>query len=103
MKTIRLVMVGFGNVGKAFVELIDDKQQELADKYGIHLLVTGVASGKHGCAANPDGIDTNPVADYCQCAGRLFGTQYNSRCPGLSDIDQCLSRRCSIGKHTGKS
>ena len=57
MKTIRLVMLGFGNVGKAFVELIDQKEQELADKYDIHLLVTGIASGKHGCAANPDGID----------------------------------------------
>jgi homoserine dehydrogenase len=69
MKTIRLVMLGFGNVGKAFVELIGDKQQELADKYDIHLLVTGIASGQHGCAANPDGIEITRLLTIANARG----------------------------------
>jgi homoserine dehydrogenase len=58
MKTVRLVMIGFGNVGKAFVELICKKKQELADHYGVSLLITGIATAHHGCAVNPAGIDT---------------------------------------------
>jgi homoserine dehydrogenase len=69
MKTVRLVMVGFGNVGKAFVELLGNKQQELADKYGIQLLITGVASGQHGCAANSNGIDTTRLLTIANAHG----------------------------------
>jgi homoserine dehydrogenase len=69
MKVVRLAMVGFGNVGKAFVDLIGDKQQELSDLYGIHFIITGVASGKHGCAADPDGIDPPRLMEIAKSHG----------------------------------
>jgi homoserine dehydrogenase len=69
MKTVRLVMVGLGNVGKAFVELICNKKRELADHYGISLLITGVATAHHGCAVDPAGIDTTRLLELAHANG----------------------------------
>jgi homoserine dehydrogenase len=69
MKTVRLIMVGFGNVGKAFVELVCDKEQELADRYDLRLLITGVASGHHGCACEPGGLDPTRLLEIANKRG----------------------------------
>ena len=53
----RLAFLGFGNVGKALAKLFLSKQIELQQRYGITFSTTGIASGKHGMAINPQGID----------------------------------------------
>ena len=44
IRTYNLCVVGFGNVGKAFVELLGQKEQELSGRYGVACRITGVAS-----------------------------------------------------------
>ena len=56
-KNYRLCMVGFGNVGKAFARLLIKKEQELASRYGISVTVTGIITGTHGQAIDPEGLD----------------------------------------------
>lgn len=53
----RLCLVGFGNVGKAFAKLLIEKQTELADRYDLSVTITGIITGTHGAAINPDGLD----------------------------------------------
>jgi homoserine dehydrogenase len=53
----RLAFMGFGNVGKALAKLFLTKQAELQQRYGITFSATGIASGRHGMAVDPDGID----------------------------------------------
>jgi len=36
------MMVGFGNVGKAFARLLLDKEAELLEQYQLRLAVTGI-------------------------------------------------------------
>ena len=57
MKPYRLCLIGFGNVGQAFARLLLDKQAELLDHYDIQFSVTGIATGRHGKAINPTGLD----------------------------------------------
>jgi homoserine dehydrogenase len=57
MTSYRLCFVGFGNVGQAFARLLLDKQSELQQKYDIRFIVTGIATGRHGKAINPSGLD----------------------------------------------
>ncbi len=57
MKEFRLALVGFGNVGKAFVRLLVGKKQILQDQFGTAFKVTGIATGHHGLAVDPAGID----------------------------------------------
>jgi homoserine dehydrogenase len=52
-----LVMVGFGNVGQALARLLQRKRAELNTRYGITFNITGIATGRHGAAINPAGLD----------------------------------------------
>lgn len=57
MKNYKLAMLGFGNVGQAFAQLITRKADQLREQYGLTLSVTAIATGSHGRAINPAGID----------------------------------------------
>lgn len=57
IKEFRLILVGFGNVGRAFAELLIKKEHELEERYDLRTRVTGIITGKHGCAIDPDGIN----------------------------------------------
>ena len=56
MQEVKLVLIGFGNVGQAFLRLLQDKQQYLQEKYGKKFLVTGIATGRHGFAVDSRGM-----------------------------------------------
>lgn len=55
----KLAFIGFGNVARALARLLMRKQDVLARDYAITFSVTGIATGRHGCAVNPNGIDLN--------------------------------------------
>lgn len=57
MKQVSLAMVGFGNVGQAFARLLLQKEKELAEKFGINFIVTGIITGRHGGAISSGGIN----------------------------------------------
>ncbi|HLF29318.1 MAG TPA: homoserine dehydrogenase [Anaerolineae bacterium] len=52
-----LCLLGFGNVGRELITLIDRKRDELASQYDLHLRIVGIATGKHGVILNREGID----------------------------------------------
>jgi homoserine dehydrogenase len=53
----RLAFMGFGNVGQAFLRLLQLKQETLLHNYQLSFTVTGIATGKHGMAIDLQGID----------------------------------------------
>ncbi len=53
----RLVLVGFGNVGRAFTRLLLKKEQELKKDHDVSFCVTGISTGRHGQAIDTAGID----------------------------------------------
>ena len=55
----KLAFIGFGNVARSLARLLMRKQSALERDYGITFSVTGIATGRHGCAVNPNGIDLN--------------------------------------------
>jgi homoserine dehydrogenase len=57
MAHYRLALLGFGNVGGAFARLLQRKEAELESDYGINFIVTGIATGRHGIAMDPNGLD----------------------------------------------
>jgi homoserine dehydrogenase len=57
MQQISLALMGFGNVGQAFVRLISKKEMELKEKYGINFIVSGLSTGRHGSAINSAGVN----------------------------------------------
>lgn len=57
----KLVFIGFGNVAKALVHLLERKRGLLKDKYDITFSITGISTGRHGCAVNPNGLDVQRI------------------------------------------
>lgn len=57
MTQLSLVLVGFGNVGRAFARLLLRKRDQLAREYDLALKVTGITTGRHGRAIDPQGLD----------------------------------------------
>ncbi len=52
-----LILVGFGNVGRRFVTLLDERAAELRDVHGIDWRVVAIATRRHGAARDFRGID----------------------------------------------
>jgi homoserine dehydrogenase len=57
IRTYRLALIGFGNVGREFVRLLVAKEAALRDDYGIAWKLTGIGSRRIGWIADADGID----------------------------------------------
>jgi homoserine dehydrogenase len=55
-----LAIVGFGNVGRAFLRLLIAKETDLRRRYDVRWRLTGVATRRFGWIADPEGI--NPIA-----------------------------------------
>lgn len=58
-----LCLIGFGNVARALVRLLERKRGLLQSQYGITWSVTGIATGSHGCAVNSDRIDVQKALE----------------------------------------
>ena len=59
----KIALLGFGNVGQAFVELLLEKKEDLVDKPGISFRVVGIGSGTHGFAIDPMGLPLQNILD----------------------------------------
>jgi homoserine dehydrogenase len=71
-----LALIGFGNVNRCLVELLERKRAELEAGYGISFAVTGVYSRRLGFLADANGLPTS---------GLLTGTLTDLRLTTLSD------------------
>jgi len=52
-----LALIGFGNVGKTFVSLLERKRAELGTSHNLDILISGIASRRLGWLVNPTGFD----------------------------------------------
>ena len=68
---IRLVFVGFGNVGSALARLLLDKHEQVQERYGLDLQVVAIATGSHGVAFDETGLDLSRALEIQEGAGDL--------------------------------
>ena len=52
-----LCFLGFGNVNRTLVRLLEDRAQQLRERHGIAFRITGIASRRLGWIADPKGLD----------------------------------------------
>jgi homoserine dehydrogenase len=107
MKRIKLALIGFGNVGRAFVRLIHVKQDILAKKYDLELCVTGIATMHHGMAINPAGINLERALELVENGDSLEPLSKQVLPSSMLDfIDQCpadaLLENSPVNHETGQ-
>ena len=70
---LRLLLAGFGNVGRTLAEILRDR-----DGYpglaGLEVSVVGITTASHGALTNPRGIDLARVLTELPAAGRFTGS-----------------------------
>lgn len=59
VKDIKIALLGFGNVGKAFAKLLILKNKEIIEKYNCNVKVVAISTNSKGCLVNEKGIDLN--------------------------------------------
>ncbi len=59
ISTFNLCFLGFGNVNRTLVRLLEDRAPEPRERYGISYRITGIASRRLGWIADPKGVDPN--------------------------------------------
>jgi len=67
-----LCFIGFGNVARSLARLLERKRDLLKSTYDITYSVTGIATGRHGFAVNPDGIDVSKALELVESKQSLF-------------------------------
>ena len=77
MTHYKLAFIGFGNVARALARLLRRKEDVLKSQYDITFSATGIATGSHGFAVNPDGLDLLKCVEATEAGGSLneFSTQ----------------------------
>src|SRR5512140_1603304 len=68
----KLALIGFGNVARALARLLLRKQDLLESQYGITFSFTGISTGRHGCAVNPNGLDIHKALELVQNRQSIF-------------------------------
>jgi homoserine dehydrogenase len=57
LREYKLAFLGFGNVGQALGTLLEHKRKDIQAKKETTFSITGIATGSHGMAIDPNGID----------------------------------------------
>jgi homoserine dehydrogenase len=68
----KLALIGFGNVARALVQLLIRKQDLLKSKHDITFSFTGISTGRHGFAINPDGLDIEKALELVESGKDIF-------------------------------
>ena len=67
----RIVLAGFGNVGREFARLFLEKESELSRVHGLDASVVAILTANHGRVANPAGIDLRKALRIAEAGGSL--------------------------------
>jgi homoserine dehydrogenase len=90
MTEYSLALIGFGNVGRAFARLLLRKKEILRQQFDVSCKVTGIATGRHGFAIDPAGIDLTRALSLVESSASLNGlSAFPAPASGLDFIDQC--------------
>ncbi len=76
----KLALIGFGNVARSLAKLLIRKQDLLKEKHGITFSFTGLSTGRHGFAVNPDGLDIQKALELVE-SGKDISSLNNHQLP----------------------
>ena len=68
--TVALLLVGFGNVARRFVELLEESRAAL-DALGMRPVIVGIATKRHGCVYDRAGLDAVGAARMVAKGGAI--------------------------------
>jgi homoserine dehydrogenase len=84
-RLIRLGLVGFGSVGRAFAELVSRERSWILQDRGIDLVITGVTTGRSGSIVDASGVNVDLALAHARRrqlhGAQMTATEFIHRCP----------------------
>ena len=71
MHTYRLALIGFGNVGQGLAQILADRGNLYADRFGVYFKIVAVSDLLKGRICDPDGLDPAVMLHTIQAEGNL--------------------------------
>lgn len=88
MKELKLALIGFGDAGQAFAEMLLDKDEEIRKKYDTRITVVAITTKTRGNIVDAWGIDLDKALKNVQNSGRfdkILGFTENSTSQDIID------------------
>ncbi len=101
MITWHLLLIGFGNVGRRFVRLLDERRDRLAREHGVTWLVHGIATGRHGCVFDPAGLDTTLACAIVESGEQLVPSALSPTAVACADARELIRHGARFGHDHG--
>jgi len=103
----KFALIGFGNVARALARLFLRKQA-LLETQGITFSFTGISTGRHGFAVNPDGLDIQKALALVE-SGQSIQPLTNSHAPVTNSLEviqhaaaDIMFENSPVNKQTGQ-
>ncbi len=71
MRTMRLALIGFGNVGQGFAQILVERSAELAARFEVQFQIVAVSDLLKGSLYDPAGLDPVALLDAVRASGSL--------------------------------
>ena len=91
---VRFLLIGVGNVGRRFLELLVRKRDTLHDRLGLELILTGVADTS-GVAICPAGLDPQQVVQL-KTAGQGVAAYPHWGQPGVAALERVQTTEADL-------
>ena len=83
----KIVMIGCGVVGQGFLEILVNKKELLARKYGFEPLLVGVSDMLKGSVMVPEGIDIPAFLEHVKAGKKIDEFSASNAITGLDSIE----------------
>ena len=82
MRTVKLALVGYGNVGRAFVQMLGKRRAYLAEHCDSEVCITAVCTRSRGALVSPGGLTPTEIAQGpyqkgCTAFDVIDGAEYD--------------------------
>lgn len=87
---VDLILVGFGNVARRFVRLLDERAERLRLEHDLTWRVIGIATGRHGTARDFEGLNVHSALELVESERALEGSVAGSESTSTEFIRQTI-------------
>ena len=87
-----LALIGFGNVGRRFVKLLEEQRKALLHDHHLDYRVIGIATSRHGTAMRRQGLDLDSAVKLVESGGTLDVLHDAGAEPSPTDTQSFIER-----------
>lgn len=63
MKTIKIALIGYGNVGKAFAAMLERRAKYIKKQFDAEIVITAICTSRRGGILRPEGLNPHSLRD----------------------------------------